>query len=222
MDRRRHPRESRSSRSPLLGKYRVDATINKENMLQRFHTWVPDPVLGDMNYEHEFTNESYIDIGGGVKFPTEWHSHQGWDDNYQAQSINAGHNGFGGGFKNIKANACPDPVTVPDSVRQATFPVRVETQKLADGVYLLGGASHNSVAVEFKDFIAVVEAPLDETREPGGDRRNRQADSQQADSVPGQYASASRPYRRPPHLHAHRRDDHHTLRRTSLSTLATS
>ena len=47
---------------------------------------------------------------------------------------------------------------------EATFPVRVETQKLADGVYLLGGSSHNSVAVEFKDYVAVVEAPLDEKR----------------------------------------------------------
>ena len=146
------------------GKFRVDATINKENMLQRIHTWVPDPVLGDMNYEHEFTNESYIDIGGGARFPTEWHSHHGWDDNYQAQSINAGHNGFGGSFRNIKANSCPDTVTVPESVREATFPVRVETERLADGVYLLGGASHNSVAIEFKDFIAVVEAPIDEPR----------------------------------------------------------
>ena len=37
-------------------------------------------------------------------------------------------------------------------------------EKLADGVYLLGGGSHNSVAVEFKDWIAVFEAPLDEDR----------------------------------------------------------
>lgn len=148
----------------VLGKYRVDATINRENMLQRIHTWVPDPVLGDMNYEHEFTNESYIDIGNGVKFPTGWHHHDGWDDNFGAQSITAGHNGFGGTFKNITANACADPVPVPEAVRQATFPVRVETQKLAVGVYLLGGGSHNSVAVEFKNYIAVVEAPLDERR----------------------------------------------------------
>ena len=39
----------------------IDATVNKENLLQRIHTWVAHPVLGDMNYEHEFTNESYID-----------------------------------------------------------------------------------------------------------------------------------------------------------------
>jgi glyoxylase-like metal-dependent hydrolase (beta-lactamase superfamily II) len=67
-------------------------------------------------------------------------------------------------MRDIKPNVCPDPVTVPDAVRQATFPVRVETQKLADGVYLLGGGTHNSVAVEFDNFVAVYEAPLNEQR----------------------------------------------------------
>ena len=148
----------------LLGKYRVDATVNSEHLLQRIHTWVPDPVLGDMNYEHEFTNASYVDIGNGARFPTGWHSHQGWDDNYQAQSINAGHNAFGGPLADIQANACSDPVSVPASVRTATFPVEVETTEVTPGVWVLGGASHNSVAIEFEDYVAVVEAPLNETR----------------------------------------------------------
>jgi glyoxylase-like metal-dependent hydrolase (beta-lactamase superfamily II) len=148
----------------VLGKYRVDATINQQNMLQRIHTRVPDPVLGDMNYEHEFTNESYIDIGNGVKFPTVWHHHDGWDDNFGAQTVSAGHNGFGGSFNRIRANACPDELAAPDSVRRGAFPVRIETQILADGVYLIGGGSHNSVAVEFQNYVSVVEAPLDERR----------------------------------------------------------
>jgi glyoxylase-like metal-dependent hydrolase (beta-lactamase superfamily II) len=148
----------------VMGKYRVDATINSENLLQRIHTWVHEPVLGDFNYEHEFTNASYIDLGDGIRFPTGWHSHQGWDDNYQAQSVNAGHNAFGGTLADIKANACSDPVEVPASVRSATFPVNVEVSDLADGVWLLGGSSHNSVAVEFDSYVAVVEAPLDEAR----------------------------------------------------------
>ena len=80
-----HPEKVTVVSITVNGKYRVDATINKENMLQRIHTWVPDPVLGDMNYEHEFTNDSYIDIGNGIKFPTGWHSHQGWDDNFGAR-----------------------------------------------------------------------------------------------------------------------------------------
>ncbi len=148
----------------MLGKYRVDATINGENLLQRIHTWVPDPVLGDMNYEHEFTNASYVDLGDGIRFPTGWHHHQGWDDNYQAQSVNAGHNAFGGTLADIRANDCDDPVTIPDAVLRAEFPVEVTTLELADGVWLLGGTSHNSVAVEFDDYITVVEAPLDERR----------------------------------------------------------
>ena len=147
----------------MLGKYRVDATINSENLLQRIHTWVPDPVLGDMNYEHEFTNASYVDIGDGIRFPTGWHHHEGWDDNFQTQSVNAGHNAFGGTLADITANACA-PVTVPDVVREATFPVVVTTDELSPGVWLLGGSSHNSVAVEFGAYTAVVEAPLDERR----------------------------------------------------------
>jgi len=125
---------------------------------------VPNAVLGDMNYEHEFTNETYVDLGNGMKFPTVCHSHEGWDDNSQSQSISAGHNAFRGPLKDVKANTSVDPVTVPESVRQATFPVRVETRKLADGVFLLGGSTHNSVAIEFKDYVAVIEAPLDEKR----------------------------------------------------------
>jgi glyoxylase-like metal-dependent hydrolase (beta-lactamase superfamily II) len=125
---------------------------------------VPDPVLGDMNYEHEFTNDSYVDLGGGIRFPTGWHSHHGWDDNFGGQTVTAGHNGFGGTFKDIKANACGEAVTVPESVRQADASERVETTRLADGVYLLGGGTHNSVAVGFRDFVAVVEAPLNEKR----------------------------------------------------------
>jgi glyoxylase-like metal-dependent hydrolase (beta-lactamase superfamily II) len=146
------------------GKFRVDATINKEHLLQRIHTWVADPVLGDMNYEHEFTNDSYVDVGNGIRFPTGWHSHQGWDDNYGALAQSAGHNAFGGTLKNVRPNHCPDAVAAPDSVRRTTFETRVDTRKLADGVYLLGGGTHHSVAVEFRDFIAVFEAPLSEER----------------------------------------------------------
>ncbi len=56
-------------------------------------------------------------------------------------------------------------LAVPATVREATVPpVRVESEKLADGVWYLGGSSHNSVAVEFRDYSVVVEAPLNEQR----------------------------------------------------------
>lgn len=148
----------------VMGKYRVDATVNSRNLLQRIHTRVPDPVLGDTNYEHEFSNADYIDIGDGIRFPTIWHHHTGWDDNYQAQSINAGHNAFGGDQSEIQAHVCPGSLDVPSSVRGAQFETSVEIQQLADGVWLFGGASHNSVVIEFEDYVTVIEAPLSERR----------------------------------------------------------
>ena len=53
----------------------------------------------------------------------------------------------------------------PTEVQKATVPpVRVESTKLAEGVYYLAGGSHHSVAVEFRDFTALVEAPQNEQR----------------------------------------------------------
>jgi glyoxylase-like metal-dependent hydrolase (beta-lactamase superfamily II) len=146
----------------VLGKYRVNATVNSDNLIQRVQTWVPHPVLGDMNYEHEYTQWQDID---GAKVPGGWHHHDGWDDERQIPILSGGHNGFGGTFADIRVNDCGDPVAVPAVVRTAssTAPV-VEARPLGDGIWLMGGGSHNSVAVEFKNFIAVVEAPLDEAR----------------------------------------------------------
>jgi glyoxylase-like metal-dependent hydrolase (beta-lactamase superfamily II) len=56
-------------------------------------------------------------------------------------------------------------MTVPEVVRSAAAPpVRAESQQVEAGVWIIGGGSHNSVAIEFTDFVAVVEAPLNEER----------------------------------------------------------
>ncbi len=145
----------------MFGKYRVDATINPDNQIQRLKTTVNDPTLGDFNIEHESTNQITVD---GIKWPTNWHSHQGWDDNWQFYRQSTGHNAYGGSFPDIVANACPDPVTVPQAVRDATFPAPVTVEEMADGVYRLGGGPANSYMVEFENFVAVFEAPGDERR----------------------------------------------------------
>src|SRR5207244_12685261 len=54
---------------------------------------------------------------------------------------------------------------LPDNVRGAQPPpVRVESQKLADGVYYLTGGSHHSLAIEMKDHSVLVDTPLNEER----------------------------------------------------------
>ena len=145
----------------INGKYKMDATMNGQNRLQRIHTMVSEPSLGDFNYEHEYPTQVQF---GPIKFPTTFHSHQGWDDNYNYDNVSAGHNAFGGSMKTVLPNECPDLVPVPDSVRQATFPMTVTPQKLGNGVWLMGGGPANSIAIEFRDYIAVFEAPINEQR----------------------------------------------------------
>jgi len=145
----------------MFGKYRVDATINSQNQIQRIKTTVSEPSLGDFNIEHESTEQMTFD---GVKWPISWHSHQGWDDNWQFYRQSTGHNAYGGSFPEVQPNVCDDPVPVPPSVAQTTFPTQVTVTRMADGVYLLGGGPANSYMVEFNDFVAVFEAPGNEER----------------------------------------------------------
>jgi L-ascorbate metabolism protein UlaG (beta-lactamase superfamily) len=79
--------------------------------------------------------------------------------------LNPAHNYYEYNVTDVKANLAVTKMPVPGVVRTATAaPVKVESQKLADGIWLLAGGTHNSVIVEFKDFVAVVEAPQNEAR----------------------------------------------------------
>jgi glyoxylase-like metal-dependent hydrolase (beta-lactamase superfamily II) len=145
----------------MLGKYRVDATINSQNQITRIKTTVNEPALGDFNVEHESTDQRAF---GNVKWPVAWHSHHGWDDNWQFYRQSSGHNGYGGRFATVQPNACGDPVAVPPSLQPVPTDLAVTVEKMADGVYMLGGAPANSFLVEFRDFVAVFEAPGNEAR----------------------------------------------------------
>ena len=139
-----------------LGKYKVNGTINEQNLVERVQTWVSTPLLGDTILHNNYTE--YKDFAG-VKFPT--HIHQHFGDTHQA---NAGHHTLDIRVSSVQPNISGAALTVPDNVRQARVqPVTVTPQRIADGVwYLLGGNS--SLLVEFRDFAVVVEAPNDEER----------------------------------------------------------
>ena len=145
-----------------FGKYRVNGTINPEGLLERVQTWVPNPVVGDMYYENVYTN--YREIGG-VHIP-RFHQHQDYDDGAHAPNVSGGDHAFGlETVSDLQVNVANAALTVPDDVRSAGIqPVRVESQTLGDGVWLIGGGSHHSVAVEFGDHVAIIEAPLNEER----------------------------------------------------------
>jgi len=79
--------------------------------------------------------------------------------------LSPAHNSMEIAVTNVQPNVSVPPMSVPDAVQKAVAPSdRVQTQKLADGVWFLGGGTHNSLAVEFADFATVIEAPLNEAR----------------------------------------------------------
>ena len=134
-----------------LGRYRVNGTVTEGNIAQRVQTWLPNPVVGDMYYETVYTN--YQDVGGGVQFPMRWHQHQDYDDGAHEPNVSGGDHAFGlETISDVRINVGNAEVTIPAEVQGAPVPpVRVETEQLADGIWLLGGGSHNSVAVEFEE-----------------------------------------------------------------------
>jgi glyoxylase-like metal-dependent hydrolase (beta-lactamase superfamily II) len=143
-----------------MGKYRVTGEFNDQNLLERVVTWIPDRVMGDMQVEIRYSD--YRDVGNGVRFPHRIHAHQG--DHLLLPGGN-GRNWMDVQVSNVQVNVPNAQLEVPAAVRNAPPPeVRVVATQLNPGVWLMGGGSHNSVAIEFRDFIAVVEGPLDDSR----------------------------------------------------------
>jgi hypothetical protein len=133
----------------MLGKNKIIGAIDSRNLVTTVKTWIPNPVLGDMPVETAYRD--YKDFNG-VKFPTHILEKQGGFPTLDLVVTSA------------QAGIQEAALQVPDSVLHATIPPeRVTPEKLADGVWLLHGG-HNSALVEFKDFVAVVDAPLNETR----------------------------------------------------------
>lgn len=137
---------------------RVTGEFNNDNMLVRVITWFADPVLGDKMVELRWSD--YKDVGNSVKMPHRVHAHIG-----DHPLIQGGHNWMDVRFSEIKVNA-GTAQAVPDNVRNAppVTTANVVANKLADGIVQIAGGSHHSVAVEFKDYITVIEAPLDQQR----------------------------------------------------------
>ena len=141
-----------------MGKYRLTGEFNDQNLLERVVTWIPDPVMGDMQVEIRYSD--YRDVGGGAKFPFHIHAHKG---DHPLLPGGKGRNWFDIQITNAKVNIPNAVQTVPANVRSAPAPrVTVRAERLADDVWLLAGITHNSVAVGFRDFIAIVESPLDD------------------------------------------------------------
>lgn len=128
------------------GRFLATAFINENYLVERVESRLPDPVLGDVASVTSYTD--YRDQGG-VQFPSRIQQSQG------------GHPTLDVTVKEVKASV-PVEIQVPEAVLKVTE--RVNVEKVADGVWFLAGGSHNSVAIEMKDHMVLVETPLNDGR----------------------------------------------------------
>ena len=137
-------------------KAKVNGYINEQNMVERVETWLDNAMLGDMLFDASYSD--YKDFGG-LKFPTRIVQKQG---DYPILDLTVT-----GVKPNAPANiqppqgrgAAPAAAPAPAAAAQAAAP----SEKLGDGVYLILGG-YASLAVDFKDYIVVVEGPQSEER----------------------------------------------------------
>ena len=131
------------------GRYRMVATLNKANHVDRLQAWIPNDVFGDMLVEVAYAGYKNF---GPIVFPSRITVTQG---GYPTLQLNV---------TGVKTNEFVD-ITVPDNVRAATVAApTTQSAKVAEGIFWITGGSHHSMAVDMGDHVVLIEAPQNEAR----------------------------------------------------------
>jgi glyoxylase-like metal-dependent hydrolase (beta-lactamase superfamily II) len=128
------------------GQFSATLVIEATGLISRIEATVPHAVLGEMPVVTQFLDYR---PHAGLMLPWRIVQEQG---GFAALDLRLTH---------AAANEAVE-VTIPDNVRAATETVSVD--KVAEGVWFLGGGTHNSVAIEQAAQIVLVEMPLHEGR----------------------------------------------------------
>lgn len=140
-----------------ISNYTAKVRLDERKLVEHVEVMVDNPMLGDTKLEVDYDNYKDPDLSD-IPFPF-----------HIVQKL--------GGFPildvNLRNARMYNPyvvVPVPDNVERAYAAnapdpqATVNIQKAGTGVYFVTGASHNSLAVEFKDYVAVIESPLGDNR----------------------------------------------------------
>lgn len=127
--------------------------LNDQNLLERVETKIDNNVLGDMVFETAFSD--YKDFAG-LKFPTHIVQKQGGFPVLDLTITDVKPNATAN-IENPQAKGKGGPAPGPAA------PPAVTSEKLGDGVYLILGG-YAALAVDFKNYIVVVEGPQSDQR----------------------------------------------------------
>jgi glyoxylase-like metal-dependent hydrolase (beta-lactamase superfamily II) len=128
------------------GRYKATILIAADGLVTQVDSVFADPVLGDTRTVTDYSE--YRDFAG-VKFPTKVRQSMG------------GHPVLELAISEVQVNP-QVAFEIPEAARNSAE--RVTIEKVGNGVWFVGGGSHNSVAIEMADHLVLVEAPLTDAR----------------------------------------------------------
>ena len=133
-----------------IGEYHFEGVVNSAGEVTAVNSFIDSPVLGDTPISFRYGDYRKF---GGVLFPARIERQiAGWP--WYALEVSA-----------VRINGAA-AFTVPAEVAANPAPsvAQVDVTELAPGIWNFGGGSHNSVIIEQRNGIVVVEAPHNEQR----------------------------------------------------------
>jgi glyoxylase-like metal-dependent hydrolase (beta-lactamase superfamily II) len=156
-------------KAPSGKAYTINGYINDQNQVERVETWLGENIMGDMQILATYSG--WKDFGGAMAPTKIVQTRGGWpffEVDITAAKLNppdvatlvpppAPPAGRGGG---------PPAGGPPGGAPAGPPPMTVTTEKLGDGLYRLttGAGSYDSVLVEFRDHVMLLEAGQSEAR----------------------------------------------------------
>jgi glyoxylase-like metal-dependent hydrolase (beta-lactamase superfamily II) len=167
-------------KAPSGKSYTINGYVSDAGTVDRVETWLGENIMGDMHIVANYTG--WKDFGGGAMAPAKIvQTRGGWpffEVDVTAARANpadaatlaaapapaAGRGGPAGGPP--PAGAAAGGRGAAPAAPPAPPALTVTTEKLGDGLYRLttGGGSYDSIVVEFKDYIMLLEAGQAEAR----------------------------------------------------------
>ena len=153
--------------------YVINGYVNEQNLVERVETWLGENIMGDMHILAMYTG--WKDFGGVMAPSRIVQTRGGWPffqvdvtaaranpadvATLAAAPAPAGGRGGGGGAPGGPGAGRGGPGGAPPALT-------VTTEKLGDGVYRFtaGAGSYDSLIVDFKDYVMVLEAGQNEAR----------------------------------------------------------
>jgi len=148
-------------KAPSGKSYEINGYLNDKNQVERVETWLGENIMGDMHIVATYSG--WKDFGGGAVAPTKIvQTRGGWpffEVDVTAAALNPPDVAA---LAPVPANRPPGP---PPGGGQPPA-LAVTTEKLGDGVfrYTTGPGSYDSIVVDFRDHIMVLEAGQSEAR----------------------------------------------------------